>query len=359
MTPSEDRKRAAEEQIRTEQTVVDYNTLEYTVELVVGKYTSGLEEDENELYIPDYQRDFVWAEERKSKFIESIILGIPIPYVFTAALSKDIEEDLGRVEIVDGSQRIRTLTSFIKNEFALKGLKKLDRLNGFYFKDLDLSRQRRILRRPIRVIELSEKANEETRRDIFERINTGSDELNDMEKRKGISYGPFYNFLKECADDPLFKDLCPITPARAKREEGSELVLRFFAYRYEYLSFDGEVSNFLNDYMQRMSADNGNAFDREVMSEVFQEMLHFVRDNFPFGFRKSARSKSVPRMRFEAISVGTSLALETKSPLNVDDIPDWLESDEFKSLTQDDAGNRPHRLKGRIEFVRDHLIKTA
>lgn len=189
---SDERKRAAEEQIRDRQTVVDYDTHEYTVELIVNKYIEGCETDENELYIPDYQRDFVWGDERKSRFIESAILGIPIPFVFTAALQKDIGEDLGRVEIVDGSQRIRTLSAFVNNEFELSDLEKLDQLNGFRFRDFDLAHQRRILRRSIRVIELSDKADEEVRRDMFERVNTGSDELTDMETRKGAYFGPFY-----------------------------------------------------------------------------------------------------------------------------------------------------------------------
>ena len=75
---SEEQKLAAEEQIRDEQRVVDYDTKEYTVELIVSKYQEGRDEDENELFIPEYQRDFVWPEKRQSKFIESVLLGLPI-----------------------------------------------------------------------------------------------------------------------------------------------------------------------------------------------------------------------------------------------------------------------------------------
>lgn len=100
-------KQNAEEQIRAEQKDVDFETKEFTVELLVNKYHSGLEDDTNELFVPDYQRDFVWSEKRQSRLIESLILGFPIPYIFTAdVLSEDPDLD-GRIEIVDGSQRVR------------------------------------------------------------------------------------------------------------------------------------------------------------------------------------------------------------------------------------------------------------
>ncbi|EEB5775850.1 DUF262 domain-containing protein, partial [Salmonella enterica] len=66
-------KQNAEEQIRAEQKDVDFETKEFTVELLVNKYHSGLEDDTNELFVPDYQRDFVWSEKRQSRLIESLI----------------------------------------------------------------------------------------------------------------------------------------------------------------------------------------------------------------------------------------------------------------------------------------------
>ncbi|MFC0126224.1 DUF262 domain-containing protein [Ralstonia solanacearum] len=302
---------AAEEQVRDLQTDVDYETKEYTVELIVQKYQDGEADDTNELFVPAYQRDFVWAADRQSKFIESVMLGLPIPYVFTASLEKDIESDEGRVEIVDGSQRIRTLAAFLNDDLVLDGLDKLSKLNGFRFSDIELSRQRKFKRRPIRVIELSEKATESVRRDIFERINTGSDELRAMEKRKGIFTGPFYDFIAECAALPLFNEVCPISYRKQRREEAEEMVLRYFAYADRYEKFSHSVRTFLDDYLK----EHRDAFDKEKLLTRFVSMLEFVRDNFPFGFRKSPGNSSVPRVRFEAISVGVTLALQVNPEL--------------------------------------------
>ena len=104
-----DEKLAAEEEILNEQKIVDYDTREYPVEVLVQKYTQGIEDDKNELFIPNYQREFTWDEKRQSKFIESVMLGLPIPYIFTADCGE-------RFEIVDGSQRIRTLAAFLINK---------------------------------------------------------------------------------------------------------------------------------------------------------------------------------------------------------------------------------------------------
>ena len=131
----------------------------------------GKNDDTNKLFIPDYQREMAWDEARQSKFIESIIWGLPIPYIFVVDIGHD-ENDEPRLEIVDGTQRIRTLTRFINNELTLSGFKKIERLNGFKFSDLPLPRQRRFNRKTIRMIQLTESANKEVRRDLFKRIQS-------------------------------------------------------------------------------------------------------------------------------------------------------------------------------------------
>ena len=334
----------AEEQILKEQVLADYDTKEYPVEIIVQKYSEGKDDDVNELYIPSYQRDFVWDEKRQSKFIESVMIGLPIPYIFTADRGE-------RFEIVDGSQRIRSLAAFLNGELVLEGLEKLDKLNGFRFNDLPLSRQRRFNRKTLRMIELTEKAGIDITNDIFERINTGSDVLRKMEVRKGVFAGPFYDFVSECASLPKFNKLCPISEKVRKREEAEEMVLRFFAYSDRYLKFKHRVDEFLNDYIK----DNRNNFDRNRLHFEFTSVLNFVDTYFPYGFTKGYNQKTTPRVRFEALSVGTNLALQIEPNLTPDNL-DWLESQEFKFHTRSDASNSRPKIKNRIEFVRDKLL---
>lgn len=350
---TDDAKRAgAEEQITQHLRIVDYDTKEYPVETVVMKYLTRKSDEDADLFVPDYQRDFTWTVERQSKFVESILIGLPIPYVFVA----DVSDKEGRLEIVDGSQRIRTLAAYVTNRLTLVGLEKLTNLNGFRFCDLELVRQRRFLRRTIHMIELSEKADEEVRRDIFERINTGSDVLKDMEVRRGIVPGPFVSLIEECAANPLFKELAPLSPASEKRRERDELVLRFFAYRDNYKNFDKRVREFLDDYLkttqETFTAEKGGEFRRD-----FESMLGFVKANFPNGFKKARNHKRTPHIRFEAIAVGTALAIREKPELQpAEDTAVWLDSPEFKKLTTSDSSNSKPKVVRRIEFVRDKLL---
>jgi uncharacterized protein with ParB-like and HNH nuclease domain len=197
-----------EEQIRQHSKPVNYRIFEYPIETLVQKYLDGEDKDQNEIFIPDYQREMVWTEVNQSKFIESIFLGLPIPYIFVADVSSEVEaEDSSRLEIIDGTQRVRTLARFLENELLLKDLKKLTELNGLRFNDLLGSRQKKFSRIPLRMIQLTEEADEEIRRDLFERINSGSIELNEMEKRIGGQPGLFLDLIQDLSKTSKFQEL--------------------------------------------------------------------------------------------------------------------------------------------------------
>lgn len=347
---TDEQKEAAEAEIREKQKPVDYDTKEYPVEILVQKYMDGRDDDTNELFIPDYQREIAWDDARQSKFIESVLLGLPIPYIFVADIPD--EENEARLEIIDGTQRIRTLARFLTNELRLEDLEKLKKLNNFKFADLPLPRQRRFKRTTLRMIQLTEKADEDIRRDMFERINTGSVVLNDMEKRRGIQRGPFLKFIDLLSENPKFRELCPFSEPLVRRREPQEFVLRFFAYLNSYKSFKRQVNEFLNEYLE---ANNNKDFDYEGMKAEFESMLDFVEKYFPNGFRKGVNHTTTPRIRFEAISVGVALALRKKKDHKPKSMK-WLESHEFKEYTTSDASNSKPKVIRRIEYVRDQLL---
>lgn len=348
-------KKLAEEQIVQHHRTVDYDTREYPVEVIVAKYLEGLDDDSNEIFVPDYQRDHTWEPRRQSRFIESVLIGLPIPYLFVA----DIAEREGRLEIVDGSQRIRTLADFLTNDLVLEQLDKLTHLNGFRFKDLPQSRQRRFKRHTLRLIELTEKANEEIRRDLFERINTGSQELNDMEKRWGAKDGNFLRFVRRCSENELFHKLAPLSDAAVKRRERQEFVLRFFAYLDRYEQFDRKVNDFLNGYLDDMEKTFNDDVEQKLKAD-WESMLSFIDKNSTSGFAKKSGHLRTPRVRFETLSVGTALALARKPELQVSGM-DWIndESDEFHKMATSGSSNSKPKIKKRLEYVRDRLLKES
>lgn len=261
------------------------------------------------------------------------------------------DEFTGRLEIIDGSQRIRTLIAFYENRLTLRNLKSITEINTAKYRDLPKILQNYIWNKDYRIIVVNN-ADEIIRQDIFERINTTSEGLTDAEIRKGSYSGKFYDLVIEMKKNPDFINICPIPKGKEKRGEYDELVLRFFAYIDKYLEFKHDVAIFLNDYLDEMNNIN---FDKEHYQNSFLSMVKFINNYFPIGFRKAPNSKSTPRVRFEAIAVGTYLALKENPNLKNPNL-EWLDSEGFKIQTTSDASNNPDRLKNRIEFVRDGLL---
>lgn len=335
-------KKKAEEQIKTLRKEIDYTTRDYSIDFLVQKFR------EDEFYIPDeYQRQFIWDDDKKSLFIESVLLGLPIPLMFFS----DTED--GRCEIIDGAQRTQSLEAFMNNDLELTNLKKLDSLLGFKYDDIPEYFKKKFYKTNIRVVVLSDETTLDIRQEIFTRINTSGVKANPIEVRRGqFMQTNFMRFIKECSEDSVFLKLCPVSETLKKRYEGQELVLRFFAYLNNYKKFEHRVDQFIDDYVD----NNKDTFNKDEYLKEFKGMLDFVDKNFPYGFAKSKNAKSTPRVRFEAIAVGVALALRENEKLLVNNV-DWIESDKFRIHTTSHASNSPKRVKGRIEYVRDMLLE--
>lgn len=337
---NDEQRAAAELEIKFLQQQVDYDLKDFTIELIVQKFRK------DEFWIPPYQREYIWKPTHKSLFIESVLLGLPIPFMFLA------ENDDGRLEIVDGAQRIQTLESFLSGDITLKGLIKLPSVNGFCFSDLPETQQRKFLNRALRIIVLAEGTDQSLRHELFKRINTTGEKARASEVRAGAYAGPFMDFIKSCAALEEFRTLCPISNSMIDRQEDVELVTRFFCYLDHYQEFKHDVELFINSYVVRIKND----FDEEKMRAEFIGMLDFVRKSFPTGFAKTKGAKTTPRVRFEAISVGVAAALRARPSLKPHTV-EWLESEEFLQQTTTHASNSGPRLRGRIEYVREKLLE--
>lgn len=330
----------ADRQIKQFQRQIDYDTKDYTIEYLVDKLDKG------DFFIPLYQRRFIWKDYQRASFIESILLGLPIPFMFFANC------ETGKMEIIDGAQRMQSLRAFLNGELKLKKLEKLTALNGYRFDELLDAQQRKFKERSLRVVILEESTPDEVRQDLFNRINTKGTPANSSEIRRGSYPGALTSFIEECANNELFIKLCPIPEKRADRYERFELILRFFAYVNNYKEFVHSVYGFLDEFLR----NNLDTFDQAAYKAEFENMLNFVNSYFPFGFAKQRNATFTPRVRFEAISVGVALALRENPSLTVSNV-DWLDSQQFQDLTTSDASNNQGKLQGRIEYVRDQLLR--
>jgi hypothetical protein len=342
---------AAEQQIVEHSKRIEFYLTEYSVELLASKMQSG------DFEIPPYQREDTWEPERKSRFIESLLMGLPIPFLFFWESTSS-----GKLEIVDGSQRLRTITQFILGDMVLGELDDLTCLQGMSFRDLPESRQRKIKNRSIRGIVLNEHADEQARFDLFDRINTSSKIANKAEVRRGALVGPFLNLVIDLAKDELFGGLAPVPEQQAKLREREELVTRFFAYGDGLEGYQDRVSPFLFEYAKKMNEHLTNIpTDADVYRRRFMDTMGFIAKIFPGGFRRSKKGIATPRARFEAIAIGSFLALQRNPHLEDSDlrVDEWLESEEFSKVTGSDGANAIARLRGRIYFVRDRLLAAA
>lgn len=352
--PTEQEMALAEEAIKALELTVRFIVTDYSVEFLAEKLRS------EEYYVPAYQREMVWSEAAQSRFIESVLIGLPIPFVFLW------QDDEGFMEIVDGSQRLRTLQRFVDNELKLAGLQLLTEANGFHFKDFSEGRQRKFNARVLRGIILENATTVATRTEMFARINTGGTSANDAEIRRGSLPGPFTTLVIECAEYEPFVQLTPISKKLVSAREREELVVRFFTFleRYDVAAKDlpdwrDRPREYIFAFVEAANrqAEADPAYIDRLRGE-FQRMVAFVTQAFPNGFTKMAGGGQVPRARYEAIAVGSGLALRERPDLADPPIEpvDWIDDAGFREITTSDAANVRSKVIGRIEFVRQRLL---
>lgn len=349
---SEQEKEEAEAALSGVARQVKFTVAEYPISMYVSRFAS----DENDRYfVPEYQRNLAWNDEQKSQFIESLIVGLPIPFMFFYQTSN------GRMEIVDGSQRMRAMRSFIAEGLRLRDLVLVPELNGFTFNDLLGDRKRKLEDVTIRTIILDTDTDPATRAEMFARINRMGTTANEAEIRRGSLPGLVTKLITELAETPAFVALTPLSSKAVDQREREELVTRFFAYvnqNYTALGrFPGyrdRPKKFLYDYLKEAN-DKAEA-NPEIVTDLRQEffrMLDFVKNSFEMGFRKSLTANAVPRVRFEAIAVGSALALRNNPTLAVDagHVAERMKEVEFDQLVVSDGANVRSKLEGRIDLV--------
>ena len=350
----EEQQKLAEQQISEKKQDIKFDTRDYVINYLVQQFEAG------EFYVPlEYQRQFVWSDKEKCLYIESLLMGLPIPFMFYAD-TKD-----GRIEIVDGAQRTQTLVQFVQNDLELNNLTVLTNCNGFKFNELSPAVQRKFLNINIRVVFLEEGTTQKTRQEIFKRINTAGVPALPSETRRGSYEGPFKNFLEECVRNPLFNRLAPRLSSTEARYEGFELVSRFFAYYDNYNknfpNYNGKVAQYIDMYVNEQNIhfiDNPSLLEdyRETFSQMLTGAEKLLGEQ---GFRKSLSAKSTPRARFEALSIGIALALQENPTILTayeDKQVSWLEDEDFKKITKSDAANNKTKLRARIKYVKDKVL---
>jgi len=358
LPPDEDQKREAEAAVNVVSRQVKFNIAEYPVSMYVGRFK---DDTSDRYFVPEYQRNLSWNDEQKSQFIESLITGLPIPFMF---FYQTVD---GRMEVVDGSQRMRAMRSFLSGDLKLRGLVLVPELNGFTFNDLPRDRKNKLEDVTIRTIILDTDTDPSTRAEMFARINRMGTTANEAEIRRGSLPGPVTSLIKELAEDSRFTDLTPLSVKAVNQREREELITRFFAYlnrndtpKGRFPGYRDRPKKFLYDYLKDANTEaekNTNIIND--MREEFFRVLIFVKNTFPLGFRKSSTANTIPRVRFEAIAIGSALALREKSDLALETnaITDRMYNANFNRVVVSDGANVRSKLEGRIDLVKGMLLE--
>lgn len=333
---------------------------------------------------PDYQRLFRWSVGQRSRFIESLILQMPVPPIFV------IEEEEGEYLLIDGLQRISSYLH-LRSELNAPHLEPpvklgeplliddcdiVTELNGRTFEDLPPSLQIRLKRAFIRVEVVRKGTDPHFKYHMFKRLNTGGEVLSAQQVRNcsiRLLSSKFPDFLIKMSKVESFATCTvSLTQTRFLEAMNQELVLRFFALKNRIDRFKHGVDDFLTEYMEEVSdptspIDFSYRLEENIFKKTFDILAHALAEK-AFAFRNktgTGLSAGFSMYHFEAITVGLQKILDDIDIVNSDDISKLKNilteiklDDKFMSLTTGGGKNSPGLLKKRIDFVGSRLLNA-
>lgn len=329
--------------------------------------------DENELVKPELQRHYVWDKTEASRFIDSVLLGLPVPSIF---LAKTKEEKL---LIIDGYQRIMTIRDYVKGVFSKDGTvfklskspKIHERWRGKAFLELTDDERRKIRNTTIHAIIFMQQhptIGDTSLYQVFERINSSGRTLLPQEIRNCIYQGPINSLLFELNQNRSWRTLWgEITHDERMRD--LEFILRFFALSDEKIQTAADsptrisLKKYLNQYME--SVNNEQAIDQLRLK--FTRAIEFAHEHFGTGVFHNLSPKDptklVPNFNptlFDAIMISINMAFESGSinrvsgnmePLRIQ----ALKNNDFQRLLSQET-MRTQNIRARVNNMYDVIF---
>lgn len=227
--------------------------------------------DDPDSEIVGFQREYVWSRTRADRFIESLLLGLPVPGIFL------VKEPDGRLLVLDGHQRLHTLKAFYDGvingkEYRLKNVQ--NQFEGLRYADLPSEDRRRLDNSIIHATIIKQDEPKEDQSSIymiFERLNTGGMNLRPQEIRVALYHGELVMTLRELNEHSSWRSLYG---KKSRRLKDLELILRFFAFYYYRESYSSPLKDFLNRYMA--SNRNLQKQNKEELTSIFEQTTDFI-----------------------------------------------------------------------------------
>lgn len=322
---------------------------DYTIDSIQDRFAK------NKLTIPDFQRRYVWSIKDASRFIESLILGLPVPGVFLAQSGKD------PLMVIDGQQRLVSIRYFYdeifcqndkREVFKLKGVQQ--ELEGLTYSTLSEDDRATLDNSVIHATIIKETPGDDNYESsiymVFERLNTGGLKLQPQEIRACVYPGEFNRVLGALTENP---DWIKIYKKRNPRKKDEELFLRFFAFYYADYNKKG-LKLFLNDFMSKNR--NLKIFDEEALTNIFASTIRVIANGI--GENAFRRGSSINAAIFDSVMYGIAKRIDAGGEINLNQVKERYEAlmndPEFISSTTTDTSST-EAVKIRFQKAKEYF----
>jgi len=340
--------------------VVVYGT-DWTVETIFTQLSKG-----NIKLDPPFQRRDAWKLDSKSRFIESLIFGVPVPQILLSVNNE------GKFIVLDGKQRLGTLFDFLSNTFKLKNMVFDVNLEGAFFRDLEINfpnYYNQLCNNTIRTTVIKKYSDEKVLHQIFLRVNTGTSPLSPQELRKALHPGPFVDFANTFTMDCLQLQKLLGNDGPDNRMRDAELFVRALGFHFFHKDYIGNMWSFLD---KTCSALNKEWAENETrikdIAEEFKNAIDFTFDLFgdkdafkvytTNGFKKIRNRVIIDIMLFYFMDSKVRKTLLKKKERVVSEFKILSVDDDFaKSLSS--STNSFKSVRNRFNFWWDKLNDIA
>lgn len=291
---------------------VGYEVTCYGVDFDVYGINRRLQD--NEIIIPEFQRNYIWSLPTASRFIESLLMGLPVPGIF---LTKDLETQ--DFIVIDGQQRLKTIQYFYAGVFnpssgqsrqkSFRLTKVQPQFEGMAYDDLKPSERKRFNNALIHatiVKQDSPEADDTSVYHIFDRINSGGMSLNHQEVRCALYQGKLVDEIAAINEEPAWRS---IFGNKDKRQRDHELILRFLAFLKSENPYRAPMSEFLTKFLAS-HRNPDSAFLKECRGTFLRTMELFEKSLATSAFRPAGPFNAAV---FDSMAVGLARRLEASS----------------------------------------------
>jgi uncharacterized protein with ParB-like and HNH nuclease domain len=314
--------------------------------------------DRDDIFIPPFQRAYVWTQKEASRFIESLLLGLPVPGIFLAR-----KPETKKLFVIDGQQRLKTLQFFYNGYFNPKPNDKLKRIFRLInvqsqFENLTFNTLREkdkvllndsIIHATI-VKQESPKNDDTSIYHIFERLNAYGRRLTPQQIRVAVFNGSLINRIKDLNEDPYWREIFGNESATLKDQE---LILRFIALYFDGENYKRPMNEFLNTFSQKNREPRDPLFLEEA-EKLFKSTIEIIYKSI--GLKAFRPERGINAAVYDSVMVGLARRIKLGKELEYEAVnnvyQDLISNDEYlKAISQSTSDDR--NVEFRLNLVSD------